>query len=187
MVMKPRHESRELTILKFLNARKNLTINERNYYNLLVKGFKGEQIFDQSLEKLPYDWLVLNDLNFLINNTNIQIDSLIISPVKNYEGNYYIESDRWYSMPKSEIKNPLLQLKRTETQLRRLLEDLRINLSVEAYVVFVNPEFHLYQAPIDEPIIFPTQLNRFFNKLNLNTSKMIVNHSNHAENCFLFT
>ncbi|OIJ19135.1 hypothetical protein BKP45_14290 [Anaerobacillus alkalidiazotrophicus] len=127
-------------------------------------------------------------MNFLTNNTNIQIDSLIISPVKiylldvkNYEGNYYIESDRWYSMPKSESKNPLLQLKRTETQLQRLLEDLRINLSVESYVVFVNPEFHLYQAPIDEPIIFPTQLNRFCNKLNLNTSKMKVNHSNLAE------
>ncbi|OIJ19134.1 hypothetical protein BKP45_14285 [Anaerobacillus alkalidiazotrophicus] len=64
MVIKPRHESRELIILKFLNARKNLTINERNYYNHLVKGFKGEQIFDQWLEKLPNDWLVLNDLNF---------------------------------------------------------------------------------------------------------------------------
>ena len=48
--------------------------------------------------------------------------------VKNYEGDYYYESDRLYMKPKSEINNPLIQLKRTESLLRQLFQSLRFNL-----------------------------------------------------------
>ncbi|MDP4085012.1 MAG: hypothetical protein Q8934_10425 [Bacillota bacterium] len=37
--------------------------------------------------------------------------------------------------------------------------------TIEPYLVFINPEFTLYQVPLNSPIIFPTQLNRFINKL----------------------
>lgn len=68
-------------------------------------------------KKLTNDWLIVKDLLLESNNTVFQVDTLLISPetvylfeVKNYEGDFYIESDRWYTISKTEINNPLLQL-----------------------------------------------------------------------------
>ncbi|MFV8826503.1 nuclease-related domain-containing protein [Alkalihalobacterium sp. APHAB7] len=66
--------------------------------------------------------------------------------VKNYAGDFLIENDNWFSLPKKEIKNPLLQLKRSEDLLRRLFQDNGMNLTVEPHLVFVIPGFHLYQV-----------------------------------------
>ena len=48
-------------------------------------------------------------------------------------------------------------------------------LSLESYLIFINPQFMLYHAPINSSIIFPTQLDRFMKKLNLSSS--IINGS----------
>ncbi|QKE72516.1 NERD domain-containing protein [Arthrobacter citreus] len=68
----------------------------------------------------------LNDLSFECNKSEFQIDSIGITgesiylfEVKNYTGDYFIEEDRWYTKPKSELKNPYEQLKRTESMLRK--------------------------------------------------------------------
>ncbi|WP_394136561.1 nuclease-related domain-containing protein [Cytobacillus oceanisediminis] len=106
-----------------------------------------------------------------------QIDSLLITgesiyifEVKNFEGDFYIEKDRWCTTSKSEIKNPLLQLQRIESLLRRLLHDLGFNFPIKSYLIFINPEFYLYQAPFNLPAIFPAQLNRFINKLKITST-----------------
>lgn len=112
------------------------------------------------------------------------MDSLLIFPesiymyeVKNYQGDYYYDSDRFYKKPKLEISNPLIQLNRTASLLRQLLQSLGFHLHVEASVVFINPEFTLYQAPLNKPFIFPTQLNPYFKKLNkLSSTKLDHNH-----------
>lgn len=173
--MKPRQESRELKCLRILNVRWKLSTSEMNHYINLDKGFEGEKMFDKWAEGLQGDWLKLNDLLFEQNNNLFQIDSLFVTPglnylfdVKNYEGDFYIEGDKWYSSSGNEIKNPLLQLQRCESLLRRMLQDMGVNTPIESYLVFVNPQFYLYQAPLNLPIIFPTQLNRFLNKLNVN-------------------
>lgn len=183
MISKPRFESEELKLLRCLNTRKKLSIPESNYYLNLEKGFIGEQKFDLWLENLSNDWLILNDLLLESNNTVFQIDTLLISQetiylfeVKNYEGDFYMEGDRWYTLSKAEIKNPLLQLKRSESLFRRLLQDLGYNTLIESYVIFINPDFHLYQAPLNYPIIFPTQLNRFFNKKNMTSFRLTDRH-----------
>lgn len=46
------------------------------------------------------------------------------------------------------------------------------NYSIEALLLFINPHFQLYQAPMNLPIIFPTQLERFKNTLNKHTAKL---------------
>ncbi|WP_373323137.1 nuclease-related domain-containing protein [Alkalihalobacterium chitinilyticum] len=89
--------------------------------------------------------------------------------VKNYVGDFFIENENWFSLPKKEIKNPLLQLKRSEDLLRRLMQDNGLNFAVEPYVVFVNPDFYLYQAPLNLPVIFPPQIHRFLEKVIMNT------------------
>ncbi|MBU8878123.1 NERD domain-containing protein [Bacillus sp. FJAT-29790] len=188
MIIKPRIEPEELKIMRCLHRRMNLSVKDRNNYFNLEKGFEGERNFDEWLKNLSNDWIILNDLLFESNNTLFQIDTLLISPetiymfeVKNYEGDYYIDDDRWFTISGSEIKNPLLQLKRSESLLRRLLNDLGITTPIESNLVFVNPDFYLYQTPLNIPIIFPPQILRFIKKLNLNSSKIRDNHLNFAE------
>ena len=108
-----------------------------------------------------------------------QIDSLLIGlgklhfyEVKNNQGDYYYESDRLYKKPKIEYNNPLLQLNRSESLLRQLLQDLGINIPIEAQAVFINPAFTLYQAPLNKPFIFPTQVNSYMKKLDTNPLRL---------------
>ncbi|TCP30553.1 nuclease-like protein [Scopulibacillus darangshiensis] len=184
MLVKPRYEPLELKLYRYLHARTSLSAKDLNYYRGLAKGFKGEQKFDMRLEKCSNDWLILNDLLFEKSNTVFQIDTIVISQevtylfdVKNYEGDFYTKNNQWYTISGDEIKNPLLQLKRNESLFRRLLQDLGSNVPIEAYLIFIHPEFHLYQSSPNLPIIFPTQLNRFLNKINKKPSKLNEGHS----------
>lgn len=128
-----------------------------------------------------------------MNNTYYQIDSLSLFSetiyqfeVKNYEGDYYIEKDTWYSVKGKEISNPFLQLTRAESLLRRFIKSLGFNYSIESYLIFINPEFHLYHAPRNQQIIFPTQLPRFMNNLSKKTSKVANNHTKLVEQLLHF-
>lgn len=188
MIMKPRSESEELKLLRCLNLRMDLSAKEANYYRNLEKGFEGEKKFDVRLENLSDHWLVLNDLLLESNNTLFQIDSSLIShktvylfEVKNYDGDFFIDNDRWYTISGAEIKNPLLQLERSESLFRRVLQNLGFNFTIKSYLIFINPHFHLYQAPLNLPAIFPAQLNRFMKKMEMESSKLNEKHSKLAE------
>ncbi|PLR98182.1 nuclease-related domain-containing protein [Bacillus sp. T33-2] len=188
MLKKPRSEPAEIKILTYLNTRMELPENDKQNYLFLKKGYEGEVLFDSLTEKLQCECFIINDLLLEMNNTMFQIDSLIVSQntiylfeIKNYEGDFYYERDRLYTKTQSEIKNPLLQLKRSESLLRQLLQKLGFPFPIEAWVVFINPEFTLYQAPLNEPIIFPSQLNRFMKKVNTTQSKLNGQHWKIAE------
>lgn len=183
MPYKSRTESTELLILRFLNTRMTLSDKDKQHYFNLKKGYEGEVMFDSLTEKLQCEFLILNDLLLKINSTMFQIDTLIIISetiyffeVKNYEGDYYYESDKLYKKPKSEIINPLHQLSRSESLLRQLLHNIGFNLPIDASIIFINPEFTLYQTPLNKPFIFPTQINRYLNKLNTTPSKLNGRH-----------
>ena len=183
MPYKSRTESAELLILKSLNTRMNLSEKDKQHYFNLKKGYKGEILFDSLTEKLHCECFILNDLLLNLNNSTFQIDSLIISSetiylfeVKNYEGDYFYESDRLYKKPKFEINNPLSQLSRSESLLRQLLQNLGFNIPIHASVVFINPEFTLYQTPLNKSFIFPTQINRHLKNLNTIPSKLNSRH-----------
>ncbi|PWW27956.1 nuclease-like protein [Cytobacillus oceanisediminis] len=121
---------------------------ELHTLSLLRKGFTGEKQFDMLLQSMPDESIILNDLLLEYSNTIFQIDSLLITgdciyvfEIKNYEGDFYINHDKWCTTSKSEIKNPLLQLQRSESLLRRLLLDLGFNAPIKSYLIFINPEF----------------------------------------------
>jgi hypothetical protein len=124
-----------------------------------------------------------------VNNSYFQIDTLLISQgvihlldIKNYEGNFSLEGDKLFSMTNGrEYKNPVTQLTRSSTLFRQLLQNFKLNYLVEAAVIYINPEFTLYQAPTDQPIIFPTQVNRFLNDLNKTPSKLNDGHRKLAQ------
>jgi hypothetical protein len=179
MAYKPRSEKDEIKILRSLNARMSLSEQEKRHYNNLVKGFEGEVMFDLLTEKLSDGRLVLNDLLLEVNNTKFQIDTTIISQekthlfeVKNFEGDFDYNSEKFYTIYGKEINNPLDQLKRCESLFLQLLQNHGYRIPIEGQVVFINPEFTLYQTPKNQPIIFPTQINRFMKKLNAPPSKL---------------
>lgn len=184
MILKFRYEPEELKMLRFLHGRMRLTPKDYSHFLNLEKGFSGEKIFDELLEESPEEWTILHDLLFDYSNTFFQIDSLLITgdciyifEVKNYEGDFYIEQDRWYTaQTNTEVKNPLLQLQRCESLLRRLLQELRVKTPLKALLIFINPGFHLYQSTMNLPAIFPAQIKRFMDKLKLKPQPANKNH-----------
>lgn len=180
MLLKERTESDELLAMRYLNTRMELTEKERFHYLNLEKGYEGEIKFDLLTESLLEERYIIHDLLLEVNHSYFQIDTLIISQgvihlldIKNYQGDCYLESDKLHSVITGrEYKNPIGQLKRSSTLFRQLLQNLKQNYLVEAYVIFINPEFSLYQAPMDLPIILPTQVNRLLSELNNTPSKL---------------
>jgi hypothetical protein len=188
MIKKIRSKPAKLETFESLNARMKLLEEDKRYFLNIKKGYEGEVMFDSLTEKLQNECYILNDLRLKINNTFFQIDTLIIFQkllqvfeVKNFEGDFYYEREKLYTKTKSEIKDPILQLKRCESLLRQLLHNLGFSFPIEGLVVFVNPEFTLYQAPLNAPIIFPTQLQRCMKKLNTTPSKLNEMHEKLAD------
>lgn len=183
MLYKSRTESHEILIWNSLNIRMKLSTKDKQYFYNIIKGLEGELLFDSILDQLKCDCFILNDLLFKMNNTVFQIDSLLIMAeaiylfeVKNYEGDYYIEKDRWYKSTNSEIANPINQMRRTETLFRQLLQSIGIHLPIYSYVVFINPQFTLYQAPRDEPFILPSQIEKYFKKVDCISENLTPKH-----------
>ena len=188
MLFRPRPKMLELTLLHYLHARRKFTNEEEFNYNNLVKGYEGELKSDTWLKGLTEEWLILNHLLLEYNGSTFQIDTLIIAfekiyllDVKTFEGDHSIKDDKWYTPSGKPEKNPLHQLERCETLLQRLLQDLGFNISIESYLIFINPEFHLYTSSNHPAIIFPAQLNRFLKKLNTGPVKLNKKHYQLAE------
>jgi len=189
MLLKRRMESDELMIIRSLNTRMELTDKEKFHYSNLEKGYAGEVKFDQLAECLQEERFIINDLLLEINNSFFQIDTLMISQsgihlldIKNFHGDFYLNSDKLYNAGTNrEYKNPMDQLKRSTTLLRQLLQNLKENYLVSSAVIFINPEFTLYQAPMDQPFILPTQLNRYLNDLNKTPTKLNEGHKKLAQ------
>jgi hypothetical protein len=189
MLLKGRTESNELLTMRYLNIRMDLTEKEKFHYLNLEKGFEGEVQFDQLASGLQEERYIINDLLLEVNNSYFQIDTTIISQraiylldIKNFEGNYYLKSDKLYSAKTGrECKNPIDQLKRSGTLFRQLLQNLKQDYLVETLVIFINPEFTLYQAPMDQPIILSTQVNHFLRELDKIPSKLNDGHKKLAQ------
>lgn len=188
---KVRTESNELKILKSLNNRMKLSKNDKQYFLNLKKGFEGELLFDSYLEKLQCNCLILNDLLFKFNKNTFQIDSLIVTSdliylfeIKNYEGDFLYKSASEQIIPKSreiEVQNPLFQLNRAESLLRQLLQSIGFRNPINSSVVFVNPTFTLYQAPVNKPFIFPTQITRHLKQIESKPSRITSNEKLYAD------
>lgn len=173
MILKLRKIPVHLQLRRYLKPRMSFTEGELKKLQADEKGFEGECQFDELINQSPVStFLQLNDLLLEWRNTTFQIDSLLISPykiylfdIKNFEGEFYIEGNRWYLSSGYEIKNPIPQIQRSESLLRPLVQTLGINLPIEASVIFVNPNFSLFQANRQLPIVLPTQINFFLKRL----------------------
>lgn len=189
MLLKERKEPTELVVMRQLDVRMELPTKEKYQLSNLEKGYEGEVIFDNKTESLAKDRFIIDDLRLQVNNSFFQIDKLMISKglihlfdVKNFEGDYLLESGNLFSAVNGrEYKNPVIQLKRSETLFRQLLQSLKLNYLVQASIIYINPEFTLYNAPKDNQIILPTQVNRFLKELNNTQATMDDNHRTLAQ------
>lgn len=194
MKLKSRTESDELLKMRFLNTRMELAQEEKLHYFNLEKGYEGEVKFDRMAEILQEERYIINDLLLKINNSYFQIDTTLISQevirlldIKNFEGDFCLERDRFYAVKTGrEYKNPIGQLNKCASQFRQLLHDLKLHFLVEASVIFINPEFTLYNAQMGDPIILPNQVNRFIKSINNTSSKLNDGHKNLAKQLISF-
>lgn len=188
MIIKLRTESKELKVLRFLNARLKLSEKDKQNYYYAEKGIEGERKLDDLLENISCECLIISDLLLECNNAFFQIDTLIIHPetiflleVKNYEGVYFIEENRLYKENGKEIKNPVLQLSRCEVLFRQWLQQHKLNCNLQSRIIFINPEFTLFNASRELPIVLPTQINSFLKEMNKLTSKLMKKHEQLSE------
>lgn len=184
MIVKARGISVELQVFRCLKNRMVFTEKEKSYYTNLEKGYLGEIKFDELTKGLIDHCLIVNDLTLKVTNNIFQIDSLLIFnemlcvfEVKHLEDNFYFQTNRWYSLPsRKEINSPILQLERSETLLRKYFQTHRFSIPIESKIVFVNPTFTLYQAPIDIPVVFPTQLQHLKSTLESKRGTLTTQH-----------
>lgn len=169
--------SLELQMLTSLHPRMDLSANEKRNYENLHKGYVGEiKFYEKIHNKLNEEYILLFGLLLESNQSEFQIDSMLIVEdslflfeVKNFTGDFYVEADNWYTVDsRQEIRSPFIQLQRTEFLFKQLLQKLNIHLKVKSYIVFINETFTLYQAPLHSPIIFLSQLDRFIKRVNTN-------------------
>lgn len=149
-----------------------------NYYLNFDKGFVGECGIDGQTEQLGPNCLVLNDLQLEIRLAPFQIDTLLIGSnkivlleIKNFEGVHQWGERKLTKDSGLSLENPTLQVLKTQTRLEFLLESLGCQMRVEAYVVFINPEFTLFNAPNDAGYILPSQIPDFFRILQKQLTK----------------
>ncbi|WP_423190127.1 nuclease-related domain-containing protein [Alkalibacterium sp. f15] len=183
-VIKEREKSKLLLGLNYLDKRIKLGDPDKRHLLNLEKGFIGEELFDSAVKQyLNGEALVLNDLLIESKGTTFQIDSLVVTSdtiylyeIKNYKGNFQMNSGQLYYTSGQEITNPLIQLNRTRELLRQLLKELESRLKIEANVVFINDSFTLYNAKIEDPFIFPTQLKEHFKELSSRSRGLKKDH-----------
>ncbi|MGD6966118.1 nuclease-related domain-containing protein [Rossellomorea vietnamensis] len=189
MIIKKRVEPAEVKLLSSLNARTSLAESEQRKLNAARKGYHGELIFDEWTTPLISKMVFLNDLLLDHHGSTFQFDSCALSSktifnfeVKNFEGDYRVKNGNWISPAGEEKKDPLLQLKRTESLIRQYTQQLGFQCRVESYLIFINSEFYLYNPPDTQSIIFAPQLNRFMRKLQSRSLKETKGDLKIAEN-----
>ncbi|OFO56165.1 nuclease-related domain-containing protein [Nosocomiicoccus sp. HMSC059G07] len=158
--------------LRALKWRLPLDDNSKYYLERLERGFEGENEFSEILAS--YNTCTsIHDFTFEIDGSTRQIDTVFLSnnecilfEVKNYIGDFIYKEDEFYvyhNMQK--IPSPVRQVDEAWSKFRELLQRIGVRKSVRHYVVFINEEFHLYNAPDHLSIITRAQLRRVLDNL----------------------
>lgn len=158
--------------LRALKWRLPLNDDFENYLSRLERGFHGENEFSKKLAAYN-EYAHVYDFTFEIDGSMRQIDALllfnnecVLFEVKNYIGDFIYKNDEFYTYyTMQKISSPIRQLDDAAEKFSELLYRLGIRRSVRKFVVFINEEFHLYQAPDHQSIITRPQLRRSLNQL----------------------
>lgn len=160
--------------LTLLQGRKKLTPTEDATLKRLESGYDGEVRFAQLLhQNLPTSKASFFSINLELSGSESQFDCIHMArqklyhfEIKNYQEDFYMDGEKWFHRSsKKEIRNPLHQLNRSDILLKEYLSTQSLSLSVESFVIFIHPTFHLYQSRMQNPIIYYSQLQRLMKHL----------------------
>lgn len=175
MIYHQHSKSKTLQVWESLNNRMALLPGQKKTYVYRSSGDKGEIVLVDTANSLPDSCLVLHDLWLRFGSTAIQIDTVIIAgrmlylyEVKNYSGTFYYKSQQLFlNQSEEEIVSPLHQIAKNRVLLEKFLQQHGFPFQVAPYVVFTNPDFHMYQSPRDQPFLFRNQLERHMQQVAL--------------------
>lgn len=174
MIRKERTKSVTLQILESLYVRGSLDQKRTKEYYNQVKGLEGERAFDQMVESVVPNCYLLKNLTLKEHTSLAQIDALIVTgnsfhifEIKNYTGEYTYKNDVMHSPTGLIIPSPTAQINKSSSLLHNIMLQSRFNFNIHAHVVFINPEFYLYELPFNKPFIFSYQLEKHLQSLNL--------------------
>lgn len=184
MAFKEREKPFRLLVMESLAHRMDLSRDDYNKYMSWVKGYNGEVEFDSMLAELKCENLMLNDLFLDVRGKRFQIDTLLVTAktlylyeVKNFEGEYYYENGKMYfGRTKKEVFDPLYQINHAESALRQLLDQMGYNLSIKKYLVFMNRNFTLFQAPLNSGMVLPGMLTSHLSMIDNHSDRLNQNH-----------
>ena len=172
MAYKERTKPRLLCIYEALAKRMKLSPDDHYYLLNMDGGFVGELGLDVHTDTLDSHCLVLNDLQLRHNRSSFQIDTLVICPdklllyeTKNHKGVHNWGPLTFTKPTGATLENPSIQLKRTQARLEMLLSALKIQMPIEAYVVYINPEFTLMGAQENADYLLPSQIPHYFQEI----------------------
>lgn len=170
MILNARKVSKELLFYRALSRRWELNPKLQKLWMNQERGYEGEIIYDQIYDESLSHLHIFRGVYLNIENSMVQCDSLIVSDngflvheIKNYNGNYKYESEKWFVRNFEISEDPLLQLRRTMSRLVKLRYENNINFEVEGRVIFPNVDFALECS--DEKVwpatIMRNQLKRY--------------------------
>lgn len=148
-----------------------------NKYKTLKAGLYGEELVSDTLNSLPEEYTVYNNIPIEKDGRQTEIDSLIISKygiflgeVKNYKGRIIGDENdsTWTQIKKSaagelyenSIKNPIKQAKFQTYLLSSVFREKGLNCYIDPYVVFVGSD----SVNTDSDMVLRSQ-NEFYNEI----------------------
>jgi hypothetical protein len=150
----------------------DLESDDYDYYLELQKEYEGAEQFDELTEKFDVHCLILNDLQlkmrwetFQIDALHIFSDRLMLYKILNYEGEHFWQERVLTKIGGGLLENPALGLLETQVRLGMQLMDWGYQMKVEAFAVYINPEFTLFNSPSDEQLTLPSQIPEYFREL----------------------
>ncbi|WP_232219584.1 nuclease-related domain-containing protein [Carnobacterium pleistocenium] len=103
-------------------------------------------------------------------------NTLYLYEIKNYSGEYYYGEEMLVKIPDFKVSNPLVQVQNTKNKLTIFLKELRYDIEIKAFAVYVNPEFTLFNAPKDEGMLLLSQLKNHFDQLKKESKPLTAAH-----------
>ncbi|WP_373751820.1 nuclease-related domain-containing protein [Jeotgalibaca porci] len=167
MLVKSSEQIEALAVMKSLDGRVSFGEKEERYFRNWLSGALGEQMVEDGAACLDGYVARIHDL-VIVEDRTCQIDALWIGSqtvylleVKHWDGVFTVDAQGFQVI----VHDPLSQLERTKRMVERILKRMGVGLMVEARLVFTNPNMTLYGLSEEMPIVMPSQIERYFQKI----------------------
>ncbi|MDE1549104.1 nuclease-related domain-containing protein [Jeotgalibaca caeni] len=175
-----------LLVMESLSHRMMISGKHEEYLYYLQKGHAAEVAYDGQLEEIGNQVVIFPGILLQPRLANpFQWDTIILAgsifylyEIKSFSGEYCYGEETWLSSTGFEISNPHIQMQDNKNRFTSLLRELGYGkeFQVKAYPTFVEPNFTLFHAPNDQPLLLPSQLKHHFADLKKGATPFTTRH-----------